>query len=124
MSTRFTAVELVPFELGPDRSLDDLLAASESLETRFLWHTEGYVGRLLLRKDDQRFADLVFWRTARDAERAMALAATSEPCREYFACMLAADPGDPSHGVELFRVVESYPAGAPAAAPLAETTPH
>lgn len=116
MTTRFTAVELAPFELGPGRSLDDLLAASERLETRFLWQTKGYVGRLLLRKDDRRYADLVFWRTAQDAERAMALAATSEPCREYFACMLAAGPGDPAHGVELFRVVESYETGAASAA--------
>jgi hypothetical protein len=117
MSTRFAAVELAPFELGPDRSLDDLIAASERLETGFLWRTEGYVGRLLLRKGENRFADLVFWRTAEDAERAMALAAASEHCRDYFACMRAADHDDPAHGVELFRVVQSYEVEAPAAPP-------
>lgn len=102
------AVELAPFALAPGTTPQALHAASERLEREFLSACEGYLGRILLRREDGQYADLVFWASVEAARAAMSRAAGSAVCRDYFACMLQADHADPAQGVSLFTAVRHY----------------
>jgi hypothetical protein len=103
-----TAIEMAPFTLAEGMFEETLLAASERLEMEFLSGLDGYLGRMLVRKDDRSWSDIVFWRTPQDAARAMERAASSEVCRSYFECMAAADHDDPAQGVTVYQRVRSY----------------
>lgn len=113
--TNVTAIEIAPFAVADGVSIDRLLAASERLEREFLSQADGYLGRALVQKDSATWADIVFWRSADDAAKAMEAAASSETCRSYFACMAQENHDDPSNGVTLYRSVKTYSTGFPAA---------
>lgn len=102
------AVEMAPFTLADGVTVDALLSASQRLERDFLSKIDGYVGRLLVCKDEKSWADIVFWNSAEQAAKAMEQVASSEVCGGYFACMAAVSHDDPDHGVTLFRSVERY----------------
>lgn len=109
------AIELAPFGVADGVSISELLEASERLERDFLSRAEGYLGRVLVQKDANAWADIVFWRSGEHASKAMEAAATSETCRAYFECMAAEDHGDPAKGVTLYRSVKTYGAVLPGA---------
>ena len=102
------AVELAPFTLASGVSESDLLAASDRLEHQFLSQAEGYLGRVLVRRDDTRWSDIVFWQSAAHAEKAMRQVTDSGACRAYFQCMLEADHEHPGEGVTLFQAMKRY----------------
>lgn len=102
------AIELAPFGVADGVSVGELLEASERLERDFLSKAEGYLGRVLVRKDSRTWADIVFWQSGEHAAKAMEAAATSETCRAYFKCMAAEDHDDPAKGVTLYRSVKTY----------------
>jgi hypothetical protein len=107
------AVELAPFTVASEMSVDALLEASDRLERDFLSKADGYLGRVLVQKDSFTWADIVFWRSAEHASKAMETAASSEACRSYFECMVAEDHSDPAKGVTLYRSLKAYGAMAP-----------
>lgn len=102
------AIEIAPFLLAADVSEADMLAASDILEQQFLSRADGYLGRVLVRKDDQHWSDIVFWRSAAHAEKAMQQVADSEACRSYFQCMAHSDHDHPEEGVTLFQAMKHY----------------
>jgi hypothetical protein len=102
------AVELAPFTVANGMSTGALLEASERLERDFLSKADGYLGRVLVQKDSSTWADIVFWRSAEHASKAIQAAASSEACRSYFECMAAADHNDAAQGVTLYRSLKTY----------------
>lgn len=106
-----TVIEMAPFILANGVSEATLLAASERLEQDFLAKTEGYLGRILMRKDERNWSDIVFWQSAAHAAKAMQQAASAEACGVYFRCMEATDHDDLGQGVSLFETVKRYGAG-------------
>jgi hypothetical protein len=101
-------IELAPFAVARGVDTQALLEASDRVERDFLAKADGYIGRVLVRKDETAWADIVFWKSAGQASQAMQRAATSDACRSYFECMAAADHGDPGAGVTLFRSLKTY----------------
>jgi hypothetical protein len=102
------AIELAPFTVARGVNKDTLLEASERLEREFLSRAEGYLGRVLVQKDEASWADIVVWRSTEDASKAMWAAASSEACRGYFACMAEQDHVEPENGVTLYRSLKTY----------------
>lgn len=102
------AIELAPFTVARGVDKDTLLEASERLEREFLSGAEGYMGRVLVQKDAESWADIVIWRSAEDASKAMWAAASSDACRSYFACMAEQDHVEPASGVTLYRSLKTY----------------
>jgi len=102
------AIEMAPFTLATGVSEPALLAASDQLEREFLAKADGYLGRVLVRKDEHSWTDIVFWQSAAHATKAMEQAATSEACSIYFRCMAQADHDNPGEGVTLFQAVKQY----------------
>lgn len=109
-------IEMAPFELADGVGEDALFAASDRLEREFLAQCPGYLGRMLVRRDERGWTDIVFWRSAADAKSAMERVASSDACGLYFRCMAVADHDDPAHGVTLLEVVRRYGPDAAASA--------
>lgn len=101
-------IELAPFAVAKGVNTDKLLEASERLERDFLSKADGYLGRVLVQKDPSSWADIVFWRSAVHASKAMEAVASSDACRTYFECMVAEDHDDPAKGITLYRSVKTY----------------
>jgi len=101
-------IEMATFTMADGFTEEALLAASEKLEREFLSRTDGYMGRVLVRKDAGGWADIVFWQSEAHASKAMEAVASSAACRAYFECMKEADHDDPHNGVSLFRAVKTY----------------
>ncbi|HSG63637.1 MAG TPA: hypothetical protein VLD39_01485 [Gammaproteobacteria bacterium] len=105
---RALAIEMAPFRMADGVTAAELLAASDALERNFLALADGYLGRVLVKKDATSWADIVFWESAAHAAKAMESVASSEACRAYFGCMASADHDDPGEGVTLFEAVRRY----------------
>lgn len=101
-------VEIAPFSIASGLTEAALIEASDRIEREFLSKADGYVGRLLIRKDNEEWADIVIWQSEAHASRAMQAVASSAACKSYFECMKQADHDEPQGGVSLFRAVKSY----------------
>lgn len=101
-------IELAPFAVKPGVTEAQVLEASEVLQRDFLAGQPGFVRRDLLRGDDGRWLDLVYWRDAASAEAVMAAAAASPVCHTYFGLMVGADQDDPAAGVSHFALKRRY----------------
>lgn len=100
-------VEWAEFTLKPGVGEAELQRGSEGLERDFLARVPGYLRRELLRVGGGRYADLVWWSSRAEAEKAMAQAAESEACATYFGLMeMNAESADA--GVKHYSVVARY----------------
>jgi hypothetical protein len=107
MNTDLT-IEMAPFDVANGITEAELLASSERLEREFLSRADGYLGRVLVRQEAGKWADIVFWKSEAHASRAMEAVASSVACRSYFECMKEADHNEPQNGVSLFHAVKAY----------------
>lgn len=101
-------IEMAPFSVASGITEAELLAASERLEREFLSRSDGYMGRVLVRQETGKWADIVFWKSEAHASKAMEAVASSAACRSYFECMKVADHNDSDNGVSLFHAVQAY----------------
>lgn len=101
-------VEIAPFSLAAGIGEATLLAASERLENEVLKPMAGYRGRVLARKSERDWVDLVFWQDHAAAERMMEVARDSAICGAYFACMDMSGVTDPAAGVTHLSAVGVY----------------
>jgi len=104
--THTNVIEYAPFELADGVSQEQLLTASDEIEKNFLSNYDGYVSRKLVRKDEKNWADIVVWRSAGDAQKAMQDVMNSEAFNSYFACMKMEEGVDPA--VLHFDVIKEY----------------
>lgn len=100
-------VEYAPFELAEHADEAVLLAESEALQKDFLIKQEGFVRRELLKIGDRQYADLVYWRSKEDAQRAVNQAEKSAVCRRYFSLMKMTT-NDPGEGVVHLDRLRAY----------------
>jgi hypothetical protein len=101
-------VEWAPFRAAPGVSEAAILAESDALQRDFLVGQRGFVRRELLRGDDGRWVDLVYWADRVTADEAMRAASASPTCSRYFQLMVGADLADPGAGVMHLRRVRTY----------------
>lgn len=101
-------IEWAPFELAEGVSEQELLDASATLQLEFLNAQDGFMRRELLHAGDRQWCDLVYWRSAELAERAMRNAAASPVCYRYFHLMAGVEHAEPGGGVQHFRRRRMY----------------
>jgi hypothetical protein len=78
-------LELVVFKLGDGVSREQFLAASDAVSV-WLSTRPGFVSRdLVYDREGDRWVDVVWWETLREARAAAELATTSETCKPMFA---------------------------------------
>jgi hypothetical protein len=100
-----SVVEVAPFVLADGVTEDQIRAAAEKVETGFLAGCDGYLGRILMRKDEENWMDIVYWRSRADVEKATEKFHDSSACATYLSCMKVDDDMEmPSH----FDIVNTY----------------
>jgi len=106
--TNGMVVEWAPFRMAPGATESELLEAASALQSDFLERQDGFVRRELLRGPGDQWSDLLYWRDAASATRAMAEAEKSPVCARYFSLMTGVDHADPGTGLMHFEVRKSY----------------
>ncbi len=101
------AIEWAPFKKKANISEADLISASDIFQKKFLEKLPGFLRRELLKKDQDHYIDIVWWRSEADAAEAIKLAMTSETCRAYFFVM-DNECNDPGEGVQHYHLIKSY----------------
>jgi hypothetical protein len=121
-------IELAPIQLSTASREADLVETSDRLQDEFLQGRQGFLGRVLLKRGDGQYLDLVLWESLNAANAVIAAVADSAACAAYFGCMVMGT--DPAEDVEHWSIVRSYglvipasldipePAAAPAASPV------
>ena len=102
-------IEWAPFRLRDGVTERELLEASGAIQREFLDRQPGFVRRELARTDDGLWSDVVHWSDGTAAHAAVAAAASSPVCHDYFHLMAGANGGaDPGEGLVLMRRVREY----------------
>src|SRR5215470_14261691 len=86
----------------------ELLSASEAFEREFVTRQPGYLGRILVKKNDTEWADIILWQSRAHADAVIQAALASESCAKWFQCMVNASTDDPGAGCQHFDVAGSY----------------
>jgi len=106
--THEMVIEMAPFSLADGVNEAQMRAASERLERESLASVPGYLGRMLARRGEREYVDIVLWRSQEDAERMIEVARTSAVCASYFSCMQIDATGDPGESVTHLPVLRTY----------------
>ncbi|MBL8686587.1 MAG: hypothetical protein JNK86_03875 [Alphaproteobacteria bacterium] len=101
------AIEWAPFKKKANISEADLISASDIFQKNFLEKLPGFLRRELLKKDQDHYIDIVWWRTQADAANAIKQAMISETCRAYFFVM-DSECNDPGEGVQHYHLMKTY----------------
>ena len=108
-------IEWAPFRMRAGVTEAELLEAASAIQGEFLEQQDGFVRRELLRGAGDTWCDLLYWRDAEAAQRAMEAAMQNPACARYFGMMQGVDHEDPGAGLLHFEVRRSFSAGAGAA---------
>lgn len=100
-------LEWAPFEVKQGVSDQALLKAAQAVETQFLVHQKGYIKRELLKGNDGKWADIVYWQSQQDADLASQAAYKSDICINYFVLMKEAEHSQVSN-VQHFTVMKFW----------------
>jgi len=83
-----TAVEWAPFIKSSGVTDEQLIAAANSVNSDFLIKQKGFIKRELIKKNDNEYADVIYWETKTDAVTAGEKVSTCVKCNEYFKLMV------------------------------------
>lgn len=103
-----TYILFAPIQLKEGVDEATLLEASAAFQDRFVRQQPGILKRMLVRAKHGGYADIVFFASKEDADRAAEAEATSEHCLTFFQLMQPPDPSLPDQGVLSFEAVETY----------------
>ncbi len=101
-------VEWAEFRLAAGVTEAALREASDRLQTAFLREQEGFIRRELLKGENGRWVDVVYWKDREAAEAAVNNAGNSPVCMAYFQLMAGENHHTPGEGVLHFQRVKTY----------------
>jgi heme-degrading monooxygenase HmoA len=107
-NTKNQIIEFAPFTLAEGVNESTLLAASDALQAEFLARQKGFIKRDLLKTEEGKWADVLYWDSRESVEQAMQEAATHPAALSYFQLMATADHDNPVAGMMLLHVARSY----------------
>jgi len=81
------AVEWAPFIKASDVSDEQLIAKADVVNNDFLIKQKGFIKRELIKKNNNEYADVIYWETKNDAVSAGEKVSTCVKCGEYFQLM-------------------------------------
>jgi len=82
-----TAIEWAPFIKAVGVTDEQLVAAAVVVNSDFLIKQKGFIKRELIKKDDNEYADVIYWESKADAITAGEKVSTCDKCSEYFKLM-------------------------------------
>ncbi len=81
------AIEWAPFVIASGVTDDQLISSANVVNDDFLVKQKGFIKRELIKKDDNEYADIIYWETKADAVAAGEKVDTCYECIEYFKLM-------------------------------------
>jgi hypothetical protein len=102
--TKGQIIEYAPIVLKGSVTEEALLISSEVLQRDFLTKQQGFIKRILVKKTDKEYVDIVIWDNKENADKAIENSMQSKACENYFSCMQNLD----ASGVLHFEVLAEY----------------
>lgn len=96
---------LAPITLAAGRTEAELLSASNQFQDVFVSKYDGVLRRELIKTGENRYMDIVQFRSQEDAERVIEAEATSEDCAAFFSLM---DLSDMDENLDFHRSLATY----------------
>ncbi len=81
------AVEWAPFIKAANVTDEQLVTAANSVNNNFLILQKGFIKRELIKKNDNEYADIIYWMSNKDAIAAADKVSGCTKCNEYFKLM-------------------------------------
>jgi hypothetical protein len=77
-------IEWAPFIKNSQTTDQLLISAADKVNSHFLAKQKGFIKRELIKKNDNEYADIIYWQTKSDAIAAGEKVYTCVECNEYF----------------------------------------
>lgn len=97
-------IEYAPIVLKESVTEEILLNSSNVLQRDFLTKQQGFIKRILVKKSDREYVDIVIWDSKENADKAVEHSMQSKACEDYFNCMKNSEASDVLH----FEVLAEY----------------
>jgi len=101
-----TTIEWAPFVKNIATTEQQLIAAAEQVNTEFLSKQKGFIKRELVKKNEQEYADIIYWQNKSDALNAGEKVFTCIKCNEYFKHMNAKEKS--GEGFSHYTIIKSW----------------
>ena len=100
------AIEWAPFIKASGVTDEQLLAKANIVNSDFLIKQKGFIKRELIKKDNNEYADVIYWETKSDAVTAGEKVNNCVKCGEYFELMtMGAKAGE---GFSHYNIIKSW----------------
>ncbi|MEH6443226.1 MAG: hypothetical protein V7784_04940 [Oceanospirillaceae bacterium] len=101
-----TAIEWAPFIKAPGVTDEQLIEQAHAVNNTFLIKQKGFIKRELIKKDDNEYADVIYWETSSDAVAAGEEVNTCVKCGEYFELMETGEKA--GAGFSHYTIIKSW----------------
>jgi hypothetical protein len=101
-----TAIEWAPFIKASGVTDELLIAKANDVNSDFLIKQKGFIKRELIKKDENEYADVVYWETKSDAVTAGEKVSTCVTCGEYFELMKMGEKA--GEGFSHYSIIKSW----------------
>jgi hypothetical protein len=100
------AVEWAPFIKASDVSDEQLIAKANVVNSDFLIKQKGFIKRELIKKDNNEYADVIYWEAKSDAVSAGEKVNSCVKCGDYFQLMKMG--GKAGEGFSHYTIIRSW----------------
>lgn len=107
-NTKNPIIEFAPFTLGAGVDESTLMAASDALQAEFLSRQKGFLKRDLVKVENGKWADILYWDSRESVEQALQEAPNNPAALKYFQLMMNTEHDDASASMMLLSVAKSY----------------
>lgn len=102
------AVEWAPFIKIKGISDQQLIVAADLVNSEFLVKQPGFIKRELIKKSDIEYADLIHWRTKKEAELAGVKVLNCGECNTYFKLMDMEESANAGKGFSHYEILKKW----------------
>jgi hypothetical protein len=102
--TKGEIMEYAPIVLKDSVSEETFLNLSEALQSDFLIKQQGFIRRMLVKKSDREYIDIIVWDSQENADRAIEQSMQSKACENFFSCMQNLESGNIAH----YKILAEY----------------
>jgi len=101
-----TTIEWAPFIKASGVTDEQLIATANVVNSDFLIKQKGFIKRELIKKNDNEYADVIYWETKTDAVTAGEKVSACVKCNEYFKLMVMNSKS--GEGFSHYSIIKSW----------------
>ena len=104
----FIAVEWAPFVKAKEITDQQLIVAADRVNLEFLAKQPGFIKRELIKKNDTEYADVIHWKTKKEAVAAGEKVFSCSECNEYFGLMNMEASANAGKGFSHYEILKEW----------------